>query len=155
MPYLVDSDWVIDHPAEVDEAVELLSGLADEGIAISAITYMELYQGVDRSPQEEAEAQFAAFLEGVPVVPFSPAVARRCARLRGTLKQEDKCVSARALDLIIAATALEQDLTLVTRNVDDYKDIPGLALYESSQPFTDLPAVMYTWNAKKTLSPTP
>jgi predicted nucleic acid-binding protein len=35
-------------------------------------------------------------------------------------------VRQRALDLIIAATALEHDLTLVTRNREDFQDIPGL-----------------------------
>ena len=42
---------------------------------------------------------------------------------------EQKRVKARALDLINAAIALEHDLTLVTRNVRDYQDIPGLHLY--------------------------
>jgi predicted nucleic acid-binding protein len=35
----------------------------------------------------------------------------------------------RALDLLIAAPALEHQLTLVTRNLGDYNDIPGLDLY--------------------------
>jgi len=47
----------------------------------------------------------------------------------GTLEKEQKRVKSRALDLINAAIALERDLTLVTRNVEDYKDIPGLQLY--------------------------
>ena len=33
---------------------------------------------------------------------------------------------------MIAATALEHNLTLVTRNVRDYDDIPNLTLYQSS-----------------------
>jgi len=45
------------------------------------------------------------------------------------LKSEQKRVKSRALDLINAAIALEHDLTLVTRNVEDYKDIPDLNLY--------------------------
>jgi predicted nucleic acid-binding protein len=39
-------------------------------------------------------------------------------------------VKSRALDLIIAATALEYGLTLVTKNTDDFKDIPDLTLYQ-------------------------
>jgi predicted nucleic acid-binding protein len=34
-----------------------------------------------------------------------------------------------ALDLLIAATALEYDLTLVTDNIEDFKDIPDLNLH--------------------------
>jgi len=56
-------------------------------------------------------------------------VAKRCAALREQLKHEQKRVKSRALDLINATIALEHDLTLVTRNVEDYQDIPDLELY--------------------------
>ena len=133
MPYLVDTDIVIDHLAQVTEATSLLEDLAPEGIAISIITYMEAYQGVLRSPNlKEARAKFQAFRKTIPVLPFSLTVAKRCALLRETLKQAGKRVKARALDLMNAAIALEHDMTLVTRNREDYKDIPGLKLYEQS-----------------------
>lgn len=130
MPYLVDTDWVIDHLANVPEAVRLLDRLAQDGIAISIITYMEVYQGVLRNPSpEEAQSKLRAFVNAVPILPFSATVAQRCAHLRETLRKQGKRVNARALDLIIAATAFEYDLTLVTRNTEDYADIPELKLY--------------------------
>jgi predicted nucleic acid-binding protein len=130
MPYLIDTDLVIDHLANVTEANQLLEQLAPEGIAISMITYMEAYQGVVRSPNvQEARTKFQAFRRSVPVLPFSLSVAKRCALLREQLKTEQKRVKSRALDLINAAIALEHDLTLVTRNVKDYQDIPDLHLY--------------------------
>lgn len=133
MAYLIDSDWVIDHLAEVPEASKLLEHLAEDGIAISVITYMEVYQGILRSPAPEGAAtQFDAFAEGVPVLPVSLAVARRCARLREALRREHRWVNSRALDLLIAATALEHGLTLVTRNRDNYADVPDLELYQLS-----------------------
>ena len=49
MPYLIDSDWVIDFLAQESKALQLLEQLAQEGIAISIVTYMEVYQGVLRS----------------------------------------------------------------------------------------------------------
>jgi len=64
------------------------------------------------------------------VLPFSLTVAKRCAALREQLKKEQKRVKSRALDLINAAIAIEHNLTLVTRNTEDYKDIPGLELYQ-------------------------
>ena len=130
MPYLVDTDWVIDHLANVPEAVQLLDRLAPEGIAISIITYMEVYQGVLRSSGPEGnQSKLKAFVDTVPVLPLTATVARRCAHLRETLRRQGKRVNARALDLIIAATALEYDLTLVTRNTEDYADIPELKLH--------------------------
>lgn len=130
MAYLIDSDWVIDYLADVPEALELLDRLADERIAISIVTYMEVYQGMERSDDpKEAERQLASFLESVPLLPISPAVARRCAGLRETLRRQGRRVNNRALDLLIAATAIEHDLTLVTRNVQDYADVPGLTTF--------------------------
>ena len=130
MAYLVDSDWVIDYLAGVPDALELLDRLADERIAISIVTYMEVYQGVERSEDPlKAEQQLSAFVASVPLLPISPAVARRCATLREALRRQGKRVNNRALDLLIAATAIEHGLTLVTRNVEDYTDIPDITIY--------------------------
>lgn len=68
----------------------------------------------------------------MPVLPFSVAEARRCAGIRRTLRSQGRRVSTRALDLMIAATAIEHQLVLVTRNVRDYRDVPGLVLYASA-----------------------
>jgi predicted nucleic acid-binding protein len=132
MPYLIDSNLVIEHLAEIPEASQSLDQFAQDGIVISIVTYMEAFQGVVRSEQPSvAVKKFHAFAEQVLILPFSFAVAERCARLRETLRSQNKRVKSRALDLIIAATALEYGLTLVTRNIDDFKDIPDLSL---SQP---------------------
>lgn len=138
MPYLIDTDWTIDHLGNVQDAVQLLNMLSQEGIAISIITYMEVYQGLVRSPNRaDALNQFEKFLEAVPVVPFSFATARQCATLREYLireylKRQGKKVNSRALDLMIAATALEHNLVLVTRNTADFGDIPSLQLHKVS-----------------------
>ena len=130
MPYLVDTDWLIDHLAQAPGAATLVSELAAEGVAISVISYMEAYQGTLRSPNPaRAQAELQVLANTMPVLPLSIAVAQRCARLRESLRTRGRRVRPRALDLLIAATALEYQLTLVTRNVDDYRDIPDLELY--------------------------
>ena len=122
---------MVDHLENHPGAIQLLERLAPAKIAISIITYLEAYEGVERSPDRQAaEAKLHAFVNRVPVLPLSRAVARRCAALRHALRRQGKRVDRRALDLLIAATALEHDLTLVTRNVEDFEDIPGLKLYE-------------------------
>src|SRR5918998_4291212 len=131
MPYLVDSNLVIDHLAEVSEASQFLDAFAQEGIVISIVTYMEAFQGVVRSEHpKEASEKFHSFADKVLILPFSIAVAERCARLRETLRSQNKRVKSRALDLIIAATALEYNLTLVTKDTEDFKDVPDLILYQ-------------------------
>ena len=49
--------------------------------------------------------------------------------MRVQLRSQGRSVRNRALDLLIAATAIQHNLTLVSRNADDYRDIPGLTLY--------------------------
>ena len=133
MAYLSDIDIVIDHLEQRPEVAMLIAGLTPAGGAISVITYLGAGQGVLRSPaRSSAEDRFAALLATVPILPFSPAVARRCAGLREQLRREGRRVRARALDLLTAATALEHDLTVVTRNIMDYDDIPGLALLDEN-----------------------
>lgn len=131
MTYLLDSNLVIPYLADDPATGPLVERLGSEGIAISIITYMEVYQGTLRSPDPgRAQEQFEHFLAVAPTLPLSPAVARRCAELREELKGRGRRVRGRALDLVIAATALEYGLRLVTRNRADYADIPELALYE-------------------------
>jgi predicted nucleic acid-binding protein len=131
MPYLVDSDILIDQRESQPSALALLGRLAPEGLAISIITSIEVYQGTLRSPDpERAQAGLATFLIGVPVVPLSVAAARRRADLREDLARQGKRVRSRALDLVTAAITLEHGYTLVTRNRRDYEDIADLALYE-------------------------
>lgn len=131
MRYLLDSDWLIDYLKEEPEALELIEQLAQDGILISIITYMEIFQGVLRSHDPVlAQNQLNAFVAAVPVLPFTQAVAESCAHLRETLRKQGKRPQRRALDLMIAATAIAHGLVLVTRNVTDYQDLPDLVLYE-------------------------
>jgi tRNA(fMet)-specific endonuclease VapC len=134
MASLIDSDWVIDYLEGGETAITLLERLAPDEISISMVTYMEVYQGTLRSDDPEgAQAKLADFLTSVPILPFSRRVAEVSASLREVLAGQGKRVRARALDLINAATAIEYNLTLVTRNLGDYDDVPGLQLYEANQ----------------------
>jgi predicted nucleic acid-binding protein len=133
MPYLIDSAWVIDHLAADPAAQDLLGRLAGEGIAVSVVTYMEAHEGCLRSPSPRtALERLGAFVSAVPILPFGPQVAERCSALRAELRVRGRRVNNRALDLIVAATALHHGLTLVTRNVRDYRDIPGLDVFRAA-----------------------
>jgi predicted nucleic acid-binding protein len=135
MPYLLDTDVIIDHLEDIPGAGELIEQLSTDGIAISIFTFMEVWQGILRSPQPDvAKERFGSLLSVVPIIPFSEAVARRTARLREDLKQAGRNPRRRAIDLMIAGTALEYEFTVVTRNTDDYKDIPNLRVLRADIP---------------------
>lgn len=129
MPYLIDSDIVIDRLSEDAQIVQFLSGIAPLGLAISVVTYMEVYQGIFRVlDPDRLAADLDAFVADAPIPPLTPAAARRCAELRHVLDRRDRRVRTRSLDLVTAAIVLEFDHALVTRNHADYADVPGLAI---------------------------
>jgi predicted nucleic acid-binding protein len=86
--------------------------------------------GRPASHRARAEPKLSAFAARAPILPRSNAVARRCAQLRHILHRQGGRGDRRALDLITAATALEHGLILVSRNLEDFRDIPGPRLYE-------------------------
>ena len=99
------------------------------GLAISSVTYMESYEGILRERSPIVQAHFDRLISTLEVIPFALPEAARCAQLRAELRRLRRPVRPRGLDLLIAATALEHDLTLVTRNTADYRDVPGLKLH--------------------------
>ena len=132
MPYLIDSDWVIDCLQMKAEATELIERLAPEGVYISIVSYMEAFQGTLREADPEAaRRRLLEFVQVAPVLSFSIAVAEACARIREAVRGGRVRPNRRAFDLMIAATAIEHGLTLVTRNVGDFSDIPGLSLHNT------------------------
>lgn len=132
MTYLLDTDFVIDYLTGQDSATTLLATLLPHGASISIITYSEIYEGIygSRDPRQ-AERGFLTFLSDISVLPVSRAVAKRNAQVRLALRTAKHPLTHRALDLLIAATALAHDLELVTRNTSDYDDVPGLRRYQS------------------------
>ncbi len=71
-------------------------------------------------------------LADVILLDFDRTCAKEFGRVRGQLLQQGLTVNR--LDLIIAATALVHDLTLVTHNTRDFQNIPGLHLEDWLQP---------------------
>lgn len=131
MKYLVDTDWIIDYLTGQPPAKALFTQLLPEGVAISVISFSEVYEGIygSRDP-ERAEQAFRAFLSQVKVLGINRSVAKCNGRIRNELRRQRHPITQRALDLLIAATSLEYNLILVTRNRDDYHDISHLQLYQ-------------------------
>ena len=133
MPYLLDSDFVIDYLEEMPGALRIYPELSREGIAMSMVTFMEAYEGtlVAEDPAS-ALAKLEDLLHAAQPLDFDRDVAAVCARLRVQLRSQGKRVRSRAYDLQIAATAILYGLTLVSRNVKDYLDV-GVQLREYRQ----------------------
>jgi tRNA(fMet)-specific endonuclease VapC len=129
VPYLFDSDVLIYFVNDIPGAQQFVEGLIPAGAAMSVVGYMEALEGISRSANlQEARVRFELLVGRLLVMDVTVREARRCADLRSVLRQTNRRVRTRALDLLVAATALEHGLTLVTNNQADYRDIPGLAI---------------------------
>lgn len=131
MRYLIDTDWVILALRGNNSAQVLLDSLAPDGLAISLITYGEVYEGIYYGRDQRAsEAGFHQFLRGVTIISLNRRSMRHFARIRGELRRTGQIIGDP--DILIAATALYHDLILVTQNVAHFQRIPQLRLYPSS-----------------------
>lgn len=110
---LVDSDVLVDH---LRRARRFFPRPPDAEVWYSVVTRAELYSG-----RYTDEAIVDRFLAPFTEAPVNRRVAERAGRLR-------RSTDLRLPDALIAATALEHDLTLVTRNRRDFERVEGLRL---------------------------
>ena len=125
--YLIDTDWVIEHLHGRSPISQRLRQLKDQGLAVSVISLAELWEGVyySRSPGRSEEG-LEVFLSGVAVLGLGEEICKRFGRLRGRLRQQGKLIGD--FDLLIAASALEHQLTLLTNNRKHFESIEGLRI---------------------------
>jgi predicted nucleic acid-binding protein len=128
--YLLDTDWVVDILNGQEKAIQTVLELAPAGLAVSIITYGELYEGAAFAHDPEpALTGLRSFLKGKTILPLTQPLMERFAQIRGSLPRAIR-QQIGDLDLLIAATCLAHSLTLLTRNRKDFQQIPHLKLYQ-------------------------
>lgn len=106
-----------------------LSDHRDDSFAISAITASELLHGVLRTPARKrtsTEAFVEGLLRGLPVLPFDLLAAQVHARLWVDSVAKGRAIGER--DLLIAATAVAHDCSVITRDERSFRWIAELAV---------------------------
>ncbi len=131
MTYVVDADWLIDAATGRPRAQHTLDRLSDEGLAVSIIAVAEVYEGAFGTPDPQATlAGLHDFLSDFAILQLTDPIVEHVARMRASLRQHDQLIPD--MDLFIAATTRENDLTLITRNIQHFERIPDLKLYQPS-----------------------
>ena len=99
---------------------------------ISAITLAELSVGPLVTADEAERARRLAHVQQAEAdfdpLPFDATAARAFGQVASSLRQSGRKPAARALDALIAATAIANGLPLYTCNPDDFAGIAGLVL---------------------------
>ena len=118
-----------------DQRVKSWLGAAAHGsLYVSVLTLAEIRRGIELLPPSKRRDQLEHWLENDLLEPFDDAnvlpvikgISDRWAALSARAQQ--KRIQPSVIDGLVAATALEHDLTLVTRNVKDFEQL-GVRLF--------------------------
>lgn len=121
MPYLVDTDVLIDVSRNNEAAIDFLDQL-DDSWSLSIITALELIVGVRNKKEVTRIDQLVAVYSAIPLT------AEIGNSSYGLLRQFARSHGLRLFDSLIAATAMEGNLTLVTKNKKHFQMISNLRL---------------------------
>ncbi len=134
MRYLLDTCVISDFlKGEVGTKIRLKQ-TPPVDIAISAITVMELRYGLALNPQraQKVDPAISSFLSSVTILPFSTLEAEQAAHIRAVLKSQGQPIGA--YDVLIAATALQHHLLMITANQREFYRVRGLQTENWRQP---------------------
>jgi len=120
----IDTDVIIDYLRGRDRLYEkLLLGVPFP--CISAITHFELWCGAENGDETRRVEDVVAPLD---IVPFGEREAKEAAKIYRHLKARGRMIGVK--DILIAGTALANDLPLATRNVREFERVPNLRLFK-------------------------
>jgi predicted nucleic acid-binding protein len=130
MKYLLDTCVLSELiKAEPNPAVlAWVNGRADTELFTAAMVLAELHRGVTKLPASRRKQDLTNWLERLQkafdtrVLPFTLQTAEHWAAMCARAESVGKTIAA--FDSIIAASAVENGLALVTRNVQDFVAVP-------------------------------
>ncbi len=118
--FLLDTNLVIEAVAGDKRGVAALhKAVESDWVGYSSITRLELFGYPDLTPDEESA--ISTILNELHEISVTPSVIDRAIMMR-------RKVRIKVPDAIIAATALDQNAVLLTRNASDFKSIDALEI---------------------------
>lgn len=125
MPYLLDTNVAI-HLRDGDEAIQTRFEALDDRAFLSVLSRVELEGGIYAVPAltDARRRAVKVILSLIETIEFDDAAATTYGAIIARIGFSRRKV----VDRMIAATALEQGLTMITCNAADFRDVPGLDL---------------------------
>jgi tRNA(fMet)-specific endonuclease VapC len=128
MSYLIDTCVFSEYKKPVPEprVLDWIADQDDQTISVSVLTFGELEKGINRMPESDRKRTLTLYLGdlqqryGSNILDLDLRVLRRWASMIASLESKGRPMPV--IDSLIAATALEHNLTLVTRNEQDFAD---------------------------------
>ena len=102
-------------------------------LRMSSVVKAELVFGARNSSRPAENLRLiASFWEPFESLPFDDPCAEQYGLIRAELKRQGRLIGAN--DMLIAATALARDVTLITHNTREFARVPGLKLEDWETP---------------------
>lgn len=131
MAIILDADVIIGGEKGTFDLEGWLASRANDQFEIAAITVAELWHGVERATgtrRVRRQNYLTAFLESLPIIPYTEQTAYEHARIWAELEASGKMIGF--YDLIVGATALERGSQVATFNKRHFDRIQGLSVIE-------------------------
>ena len=132
MTYLVDAN-VLSEPTKPAPSSKVVNWLSanERNFVVDSIILGELCIGVlalaPGRKRRQLEQWFDALMQTIECLPWDATISRRWAKLVVDLRRKGKTMPL--LDGMVAATALQHDLTIATRNTGDFRKA-GLKVFD-------------------------
>jgi tRNA(fMet)-specific endonuclease VapC len=126
LSFLLDTNVCIAFLNGRDKGVrDKLLALDPEAVRLCSVVRAELLYGARNSDHVDANLRrLTDFLAAFTSLPFDDVSADQYGVIRAQLKRDGRLIGPN--DLLIAAIALANDQTLITRNQEEFHRIPGL-----------------------------
>lgn len=130
MAYIIDTDWIIEMIWGNRQTIQMVDRLRSASISVSLLTLGEVYEGAfNSSNSQEMLKRFQQFSEDFTPIGLDGGVAERFAEIRAYLRRTGNPIDD--VDAVVAAIALERDLTVLTYNRRHFERIPDLRVYRA------------------------
>ena len=125
--YLVDTNIPSEftHQQPDVRVADFIRKAGQENLFLSVMTVGEICKGIDLLPVSQKRTSLQAWLDldvrswfSGRILPVTETIAERWGHLAAAARKQG--VTLAVVDGVIAATALQHDLTIVTRNVKDF-----------------------------------
>ncbi len=128
MKYLLDTNACIGVLTNrVTPLVERWKRTLPNQVRLCSVVKAELLFGAEKSARRElVQQRLQRFFSRFKSMPFDDAAAQTYGLLRAALEKGGQPIGPN--DMLIAAIALANDLTLVTHNTAEFSRVPGLSL---------------------------
>lgn len=125
--YLLDTNILSDLIRAPQGAVaERIAAVGEDCVCTSIVVAAELRYGAAKSGSEKIADRIELLLSAIEVLPLEPPADYQYAKLRDHLTRQGAPIGPN--DLLIAAHALAEGLTVVTANVREFSRVPALAV---------------------------